>query len=241
LDLGGAQDRVGAVAFEPGGRHLVAVVYEFEDRFVSHGSDPPSAVAVARWNVVDLKANPKSATRRFDAYGPGAVDPLQTSAARRPTAAAFSADGRLLAVGFEGMVEVWRWPVLLHVGTLFNARGATGEHTLAFDPKGERLVSVSASGAAIADLARMRLVPRYHVPPEPGAEMRSAAFSPDGARLALACGTGGVRFLDAASGTELQRFHWSIGAVWSVAFAPDGLTCAAGGENGQVVIWDVDA
>jgi WD40 repeat protein len=240
LDLGGPQYHVGAVAFEPGARHLVAVVYELEDRFGASGSEPPT-VAVARWNVVDLKANPKSAMRRFDAYDPRAVDVLQTSAVRRPTAAAFSADGRFLAVGFEGMAEVWRWPALQHVGTLFNARGATGEHALTFDPKGERLVSVSASGVAVADLARMRLAPRYHVPPDPGTEIRGAAFSPDGTRLALACGTGGVRFLDAPTGNELQRFHWSIGAVWSVAFAPDGLTCAAGGENGQVVIWDVDA
>jgi WD40 repeat protein len=51
---------------------------------------------------------------------------------------------------------------------------------------------------------------------------------------------GMVRFWDPVSGRELRSLSWGIGKVYAAAFSPDGLTCAAGGEKGQVVIWDVD-
>jgi WD40 repeat protein len=50
-----------------------------------------------------------------------------------------------------------------------------------------------------------------------------------------------VQFWDAATGEPLREFDWSIGNVTALAFAPDGLTAAAGSDRGQIVIWDVDA
>lgn len=44
-----------------------------------------------------------------------------------------------------------------------------------------------------------------------------------------------------ATRTELRRLHWGIGRIHSVAFAPDGLRCAAGGDSGRVAVWDFDA
>ena len=43
-------------------------------------------------------------------------------------------------------------------------------------------------------------------------------------------------FWDAADGREVRRYQWDIGALGAIAFAPDGLTCAAGGEEGRIVI-----
>jgi hypothetical protein len=39
-----------------------------------------------------------------------------------------------------------------------------------------------------------------------------------------------------------QSFKWAKKPrpLYSVCFAPDGLTCAAGGENDKVMLWDVD-
>ena len=66
------------------------------------------------------------------------------------------------------------------------------------------------------------------------------AFAPDG-RLVLVGRYGGTCALhDTIVGHEIAAFDWGIGPIHSVAFAPDGLTCAAGGEKGQVVVWDVD-
>ena len=49
-----------------------------------------------------------------------------------------------------------------------------------------------------------------------------------------------VRLWDMRCECEIRSFNWNIGKVRCVAFAPDGMTCAAGGSTGQVVVWDVD-
>jgi WD40 repeat protein len=49
-----------------------------------------------------------------------------------------------------------------------------------------------------------------------------------------------VRTWDAATGKERTRYEFGIGKLYCAAFAPDGLTCAAGGDNGQVVLWDAE-
>ncbi len=73
------------------------------------------------------------------------------------------------------------------------------------------------------------------------AALTSAAFSPDGGTLALTSVDGTVSFRDAATFAERARFAWDVGPLHGVAFAPDGLTCAAGGDHGRVVMWDVEA
>jgi hypothetical protein len=43
-----------------------------------------------------------------------------------------------------------------------------------------------------------------------------------------------------ASGKRRASFDFQIDRVNSIAFAPDGMTAAAGGQNGAIVLWDVD-
>src|SRR5262245_33350053 len=70
--------------------------------------------------------------------------------------------------------------------------------------------------------------------------VRAVDFTPDARTAMTAASDGLVRFWDAATGKQTRVFDWKIGKLSSAAFSPDGLTCAAGGENGQIVVWDVD-
>ncbi|MCE9563704.1 MAG: hypothetical protein K8U57_16810 [Planctomycetes bacterium] len=71
--------------------------------------------------------------------------------------------------------------------------------------------------------------------------VRAIGFTSDGRTaitVSLDCTS---RFWDAATGAELRMFQWQIGRIVTAAFAPDGLTCAAGSVDGRVVVWDIDA
>ena len=71
-------------------------------------------------------------------------------------------------------------------------------------------------------------------------QVNAVALTPDGRRLLTASHDGSIRAWDANTGEPGPQFDWGIGPVTALAFAPDGLTCAAGGLNGKVVVWDVD-
>ncbi|MBY0456740.1 MAG: hypothetical protein K2V38_05350 [Gemmataceae bacterium] len=68
----------------------------------------------------------------------------------------------------------------------------------------------------------------------------AVGFTSDGTKVQTASSDGTVRLWDVATGKELNRYDFGIGKLYCAAFSPDGLTCAAGGEGGQIVIWDVD-
>jgi WD40 repeat protein len=58
--------------------------------------------------------------------------------------------------------------------------------------------------------------------------------------LLTAAHDGTVRTWDLRTGDAVAEFDWKIGPVTALAFAPDGLTCAAAGTNGNVALWDTD-
>ena len=66
----------------------------------------------------------------------------------------------------------------------------------------------------------------------------SAAFSPDGKRLASASWDETVKVWDAGSGHELLTLMGHTGPVNSVAFSPDGKRLASASSDQTVKVWD---
>ena len=61
-----------------------------------------------------------------------------------------------------------------------------------------------------------------------------------GGQLAVADGGPTVKIFDTRTHRKVQEFDWGIGTVYSLTVHPDGTMAAAGGENGQVVVWDLE-
>ncbi|KAF7979694.1 hypothetical protein HWV62_41711 [Athelia sp. TMB] len=71
--------------------------------------------------------------------------------------------------------------------------------------------------------------------------VRSAAFSPDGRRIASGSDDGSIHIWDAETGLLVVgpiKEHASY--IYSVAFSPDGHTVASGSSNGIVCFWDAE-
>lgn len=66
------------------------------------------------------------------------------------------------------------------------------------------------------------------------------AFTADGRYLASVSNDETVRLWETCTWQEHRTYTWQIGRLLNVALAPDGCRAAAGSDQGQVVIWDVD-
>jgi hypothetical protein len=111
------------------------------------------------------------------------------------------------------------------------------------------ILRVSPDGAWIA-LGKKRFLILHHGVqitrsvrvPNPGKKpITGLASHPSGRYLAATGGDATVRFHDRDAGWAVAKtFDWGIGMLKSVAFHPEGMVAAAGGEKGQVVVRDVD-
>jgi WD40 repeat protein len=97
---------------------------------------------------------------------------------------------------------------------------------------------VAASGPGV-HVWEVRTGDHLQVAEQAGQFCREIAFHPTRPILACSGGSSEVTFWDATARSVLRRFHWDMGEVQAVAFASDGLRCAAAGR-GKVMVWDVD-
>lgn len=75
--------------------------------------------------------------------------------------------------------------------------------------------------------------------PGHGKTVTGVGFLPGGTLLTAGL-DGTARVWDADTGREVRSFNWGVGKVWVAAVSPDGTLCAAGSDDGHVVVWDVD-
>jgi WD40 repeat protein/serine/threonine protein kinase len=201
LTLSGFKGPVRSLAFSPDNKHLATCgtlqVVEVWDlptddsgvsapgsrgltrRFSLQHGDFVYMVAFSRDGRYLATASADTTAKIWDAATGKEVPPP----VKGHTSVAFSADGRLLATGFDQKLKVWDWaagqevrPHCEHTHHVFS---------VAFSPDGRYLASASWAEVIIWDLQTdEKIRPRGGL----AGAIRSLAFSPDGQRLAVASG-----------------------------------------------------
>jgi RNA polymerase sigma factor (sigma-70 family) len=132
-------------------------------------------------------------------------------------------------------------------GELREIKGGQEKSFVVLSPDGRRVASATSqigdyrgelgieTNLWVWDTATSREVHRWK---ELGTGMRTAAFSPDGRRLAVG-GTGWLRVFDVDKGDVLHTFEGHTLDVTAVRFAPDGKTLLSAGEDRLVLSWDL--
>jgi WD40 repeat protein/tetratricopeptide (TPR) repeat protein len=214
---------VGALAFSPDGKYLVA---GFGERNIWSTAISPNPVKV--WEV---------ATRR--------PIHLLNGHSGYCTSLAFSKDGTLLASGSrDGTAIIWSietWKALQTLqnpdpGNRYSQSGRGQVEDVAFSPDGKTLALASNGGTVqLWDVSTGKLLEtlKGH-----SSGVAAVVFSPDGRTLASGGGDQTVRLWNVETRRELMQLDpgsFRLGTVKSLDFSPDGKQLLAAGSN--AVLW----
>ncbi len=152
---------------------------------------------------------------------------------------AFAPDGKSIA--FNDLSDT----IYLHdtaTGKLIRELKQSGDTTLhlVFSPDGRMLASLPQSRAAEkgeVSIWNVQDGKELHRWTHPFPKAMSAAFSPDGKRIAIGGARGGMVLRDVESGKEVRRLS-PHGGVHQIAFSPDGKTMATASPHGAIRLWD---
>lgn len=146
--------------------------------------------------------------------------------------------GRYLAASSFQWIAVYGAVARDELRSVNDPQGSAEAAQFAFAPDGNTVAVVFGlrihlfAVPAGSERAVLRGHPNY---------IHALGFMPDGRAVVSAGADGVVRVWNPVSGAETRSFDWGIGKVCAAAVSPDGMLCAAGGENGKIVVWDVDA
>lgn len=149
-----------------------------------------------------------------------------------PIRAALSADGRTLVGGSDAGLRIWnarsgRQRRFIPDGEVQAVAISPDSGTVAYGGETGKLNLLDASGHG-----RPRTLARF-----PGVYVLSAAFSPDGGRLAVGLSDGTSRQWDVATGREIARFEGHDCCVASVTYSPDGSLLATSSKDTTAKVW----
>lgn len=186
--------------------------------FAPYSGDGPSA---DRFSIVPLD-------------GRGRRVEMPRSGGSRSPLLAYSPDGRRLAASDGSIVR--------------GIDGRTAKRSRVYDSTGSQVrqlvFSPDGDTLAIANGESVLLLPADRS--DPGLtlahpkQVNAVAFTPDGRRVLTTCSDKLVRVWSTATGQLVTSYDWNVGVTNAVAVAPDGLTAAVSGQNGRVVLFDLE-
>ena len=157
---------------------------------------------------------------------------MQLSQDNYAEAAAFSPDGRWLAVGgWDNVVTVWEITTKKEIARIPHTDKVL---SVAFSPNGRFLATQSGQTAQVWNPATGRQVAQM----THSDRVRVIAFSPDGRRLATASEDNLAQIWEVTTGQEVAQMSHPTG-IYSIAFSPDGSWLATAGWDNQAYLWDV--
>jgi WD40 repeat protein len=196
-------------------------------------TDPPGLLVADYYRLSHFP----DALTRTEATRPQVYNRGPDRALPRCSRVLYSADRKWVATSGKSKAVIWEAATLAPKYGREHKKGPQNGPAC-FDPSGEVL--------AVAHGTKVDLW-RFADPEAKPVELSghklpvwAVGFLHEGRTVQTASSDGTVRLWDAATGAEQHRYDFGIGKVYCAAFAPDGLTCAAGGETGQILIWDVD-
>ena len=157
------------------------------------------------------------------------------SVANRPVDFLYlSPEGRQLIAGFRGQMYSW-WDI--RAGT--NVTWDVAARWLTFSPNGQQIITLPFEGAPQLWNAASHTLQSTLELSEP-LDAFSAAFSPDGSRLAISYSDHTIGIWDSATGKLLGLCTGHKQPVFSVAFSADGRTLASAGADSALRMWNVE-
>ena len=160
--------------------------------------------------------------------------PLEAGAINR---VAVSADGQFLALVGCKRFYLLNVPKGYVIASAAERALSNGAFALAISPDSRTVVftagrSLFAWDAVTArETNRVRLEAKYFM---------DAAFTPDGRRLITVSKEGTARVWDTATWACERSFEWGVGELRAVAIAPDGTRAAVAGDQGRVVVGELE-